>query len=43
MTKNIEIFHEKLSEIGVSLEAILGLLLSAGVIALVLRLASGKW
>jgi hypothetical protein len=43
MKKNIEIFHEKLSEIGVSLEAILGLLLSAGVIALVLRLASGKW
>jgi hypothetical protein len=43
MKKQIRIFHEKISDIGVSLEAIVGLLLSAGVIAIVLRLASGKW
>jgi hypothetical protein len=43
MKKNIQLFHEKISDIGVSLEAIVGLLLSAGVIAIILRLASGKW
>jgi hypothetical protein len=43
MKRHIRIVHESLGQIGVSLEALFGLLASAGVIAVILRLASGKW
>jgi hypothetical protein len=43
MKKHLEKFHESLSSIGVSLEALLGSLLTALAVAVILRIASGKW
>jgi hypothetical protein len=41
--KQIRKFHESLSSIGVSLEAMIGSLITIGVAAIVLRIATGKW
>jgi hypothetical protein len=43
MKRHIQIMHESLESIGVSLEALLGMLASVGILAVIIRLASGKW
>jgi hypothetical protein len=41
--KTVGVSHEKFGDFVVSLEALVGLLVSAGLLAVILRVATGKW
>ena len=41
--KNIRILHEELGSIAIAIEALIGTLIMTAGLAIVIRVASGKW